>query len=40
MKKEIESLEFLRADKMSIIDSLKSNGTKYNLTIDNSCEGF
>ena len=38
MRKEIESLEFVRGVNFEIIDSLKNNGTKYLLIFDDSCE--
>ena len=38
MQKEIENLEFVRGVIFEIIDSLKNNGTKYLLFIDDSCE--
>ena len=38
MRKEIESLEFVRGVSFDFIDSLKNNGTKYLLTFDESCE--
>ena len=38
MQKEIEKLEFLRGVSFEFIDSLKSNGTKYLLIFDDSCE--
>ena len=38
MKKEIESLEFVRGVNFEFIDSLKNNSTKYLLIFDDSCE--
>ena len=38
MQKEIENLEFVRGVIFEFIDSLKNNGTKYLLFIDDSCE--
>ena len=38
MQKEIENLEFVQGVIFEFIDSLKSNGTKYLLIFDNSCE--
>ena len=38
MQKEIEKLEFVRGVNFEFIDSLKSNGTKYLLIFDDSCE--
>ena len=38
MQKEIENLEFVRRVNFEFIDSLKNNGTKYLLILDNSCE--
>ena len=38
MQKENENLEFVRGVSFEFIDSLKNNGTKYLLVIDNSCE--
>ena len=38
MQKDIENLGFVRGKNFDFIDSLKSNGTKYLLTFDNSCE--
>ena len=37
MQKEIENLEFVRVN-FEFIDSIKNNGTKYLLIIDDSCE--
>ena len=37
-RKEIEDLEFVPGVKFEINDSLKNNGTKYLLTLDDSCE--
>ena len=38
MQKEIENLQFVRGVKFEFIDSLKSNGIKYLLIFDDSCE--
>ena len=38
MQKEIENLEFLQGVNFEYIDSLKNNGTKSLLLIDDSCE--
>ena len=38
MQKEIENLEFVREVNFEFIDSLKNNGTKYLLILDDSCE--
>ena len=38
MQKEIEKLEFVQGVNFEFIDSLKSNGTKYLLFFDDSCE--
>ena len=38
MQKEIENLEFVRGVNFEFIDSLKSNGIKYLLIFDESCE--
>ena len=38
MQKEIENLEFVRGVKFEFIDSLKNNGTKFLLILDDSCE--
>ena len=38
MQKEIENLEFVQGVSFEFIDSLKNNGTKYLLIIDDSCE--
>ena len=38
MHKKIENLEFFQGVHFEFIDSLKNNGTKYLLIIDNSCE--
>ena len=38
MQKENENLEFVQGVNFEVIDSLKNNGTKYLLTIDDSCE--
>ena len=38
MQREIENLEFLEGVNFEFIDSLKNNGTKYLLIIDESCE--
>ena len=38
MQKEIENLEFVRGVDIEFIDSLKSKGTKYLLSFDDSCE--
>ena len=37
MQKEIENLEFVQGVNFEFIDSLKNNGTKYLLIIDDSC---
>ena len=37
MQKEIEKLEFVQGVNFEFIDSLKSNGTKHSLIIDNFC---
>ena len=37
-KGKIENLEFVRGVSFEFIDSLKSNGTKYLVVFDNSCE--
>ena len=38
MQKEIENLEFVRAENFEFIDSLKNNCTKYLLVLDDSCK--
>ena len=38
MQKEIENLEFVQGVNFEFIDSLKNNGTKYLLIIDDCCE--
>ena len=38
MQKEIKTFEFLQRVDFEFIDSLKNNGTKYLLNIDDSCE--
>ena len=38
MQKEIENLEFVQGVNIESIDSLKTNGTKYLLIVDDSCE--
>ena len=38
MQKEIENREFVQGVNFEFIDSLKNNGTKYLLIIDDSCE--
>ena len=38
MQNEIEKLEFVRGVNFEFTDSLKNNGTKYLLIIDDSCE--
>ena len=38
MQKEIENLEFVQGVNFEFIDSPKSNGTKYLLIFDDSCE--
>ena len=38
MQNEIENLEFVRGVNFEFTDSLKSNGTKYLLIFDDSCE--
>ena len=38
MQKEIDNLEFVQGVNFEFIDSLKNNGTKYLLLIDNSCK--
>ena len=38
MQKEIENLEFVQGVHFEFIDSLKNNGTKYLLILDDSCE--
>ena len=37
MQKGIENLEFVRGVNYEFIDSLKNNGTKYLLFLDESC---
>ena len=38
MQKEIGNLEFVQGVNFEFIDSLRNNGTKYLLTLDDSCE--
>ena len=38
MQKEVENLEFVQGANFQFTDSLKSNGTKYMLIFDESCE--
>ena len=38
MQKENENLEFVQGVNFECIDSLKNNGTKYLLILDDSCE--
>ena len=38
MQKEIENFEFVQGVNFEFFDSLKNNGTKYLLKIDDSCE--
>ena len=38
MQMEIENLEFMQQVNFEFIDSLKNNGTKYLLIVDDSCE--
>ena len=38
MQRELESLEFAQGVKFEFFDSLKNNGTKYFLILDNSCD--
>ena len=38
MQKEIENLEIVQGVNFEFIDSLKNNGTKYLLEVDDSCE--
>ena len=38
MQEELENLEFVRGVNFEIIDSLRNNGTKYLLILDDSCE--
>ena len=38
MQMEIENLEFVQGVNFEFIDSLKNNGTKYLLIVDDFCE--
>ena len=38
MQKEIKKFEFVQGVNFEVIDSIKNNGTKYLLKIDDSCE--